>query len=274
MLEWQGRVGDAWAREWKRTDRSFADLSRQLNAAILAAAPETGKAIDLGCGAGETSIALAKARPALKVTGVDLSEDLVRVATERGAGIANLAFRQGDTAALKANTHADLLFSRHGVMFFADPAAAFTSIRRAATPGAPLVFSCFADRARNEWARVLDEAAEQSGPAATGYTPGPFGFADRDMVAALLAKAGWVDAQATPADFTYVAGAGDNPVPDAVSFFTHIGPVARELAEATPERRTILFDRLAKGLASHESEGQIKFAAAAWIWTARAGEAA
>lgn len=272
--EWQGRVGDAWAREWKRTDRSFADLTHQLNAAILAVAPDAGRAIDLGCGAGETSIALAKARPGLKVTGVDLSEDLVAVATERGAGIANLTFRLGDTAALKPATAANLFLSRHGVMFFPDPVAAFTSIRRAAAPGAPLVFSCFAERARNAWVQVLDDAAEQAPPAAAGYVPGPFGFADRDLTAGILADAGWTGAAASPVDFTYVAGAGDNPVPDAISFFTHIGPVARLLADAAPDRRLVLMDRLAKVLAAHESGGQIKFAAAAWIWTARAGEAA
>ena len=80
--EWAGRVGDVWAREWSRTDRSFANLTPHLNNAVLAAAPERGCAIDLGCGAGETSIALATARPDLDVTGVDVSEDLIEVARE------------------------------------------------------------------------------------------------------------------------------------------------------------------------------------------------
>lgn len=272
--EWQGRVGDAWAREWQRTDRSFADLTRQLNAAILTAAPQTGTAIDLGCGAGETAIALASARPGLDVTGVDLSDDLIAVARERGAGIANLSFRTGDTAKLDQTTSADLFISRHGVMFFDDPVAAFTAIRHAAAPRAALVFSCFADRSRNRWAQVLDAATDAAPPISAGYAPGPFGFVDPALTASILADAGWVGAAPQAVDFTYVAGAGDNPVDDARQFFSHIGPAARVLADASPDRRAILFDRLAKALAEHESEGQIKFPAAAWIWTARAGAAA
>lgn len=270
--EWQGTVGDVWAREWRHTDRSFTGLSRHLNAAILAAAPATGRAIDLGCGAGETSIALAAARPDLSVTGVDISPELVAVATERGAALASLDFRVGDTAALDPATAADFFLSRHGVMFFADPVAAFTAIRAAAVPGAGLVFSCFAPRALNQWVQVIDDAVGNSAPApAGGYIPGPFGFADRDFTATMLAQAGWVDAQPVTIDYAYVAGAGADPVADAVDFFSAIGPAARAIADAAPDRRPYFRDRLAKALAGHEADGQVKMRAAAWIWTARAG---
>lgn len=272
--DWQGRTGDAWAREWRRTDRSLADLKRQLTAAIHGVAPERGTAIDLGCGAGETAIALAKAQPGLTVEGIDLSEELIAVARERGAGIDNLKFRTGDTAKFKPKTPADLFISRHGVMFFPDPLTAFFTLRRAAVPGAPIVFSCFADRSLNPWVHMLDEAAEQTAPTPVGYVPGPFAFADRDWTTRMLAGAGWVDAEPMFANFSYVAGAGDNPVLDARDFFTHIGPIARTLADAPLDRQAILLDRLAKALAGHESDGQITFRAAAWIWTARAGEQA
>ena len=67
--EWSGGVGAAWAASWTQTDLSFAGLSPQLDAAILAAAPPgEARAIDLGCGAGATSIALATARPDLAST--------------------------------------------------------------------------------------------------------------------------------------------------------------------------------------------------------------
>jgi SAM-dependent methyltransferase len=272
--EWQGRVGDAWAREWRRTDRSFADLTRQLNAAILSAAPSTGRAIDLGCGAGETSIALATARPDVSVTGIDISPELVAVAAGRGTALANLDFRAGDTAALDPATSADFFLSRHGVMFFPDPVAAFTTIRAAAAPGAGIVFSCFASRALNQWVQVIDDAVENRAPLPAGYAPGPFGFADRDFTAGMLAQAGWIDASPVAVDFTYVAGDGPDPVADATDFFSHIGPAARTIADAAPDRRPYFLDRLAKALGEHETDGQIKMRAAAWIWTARAGESA
>lgn len=271
-LEWAGRVGDVWAREWQRTDRSFAGLTSHLNAAVLAVAPEKGRAIDLGCGAGETAIALASARPGVEVEGVDLSVDLIMIARQRGAGHTNLTFRVGDTAKLKPTTGADLFLSRHGVMFFDDPVAALSAIRCAAAPGARLVFSCFRDASLNPWSHLIEDS---DAPAPSpGYAPGPFGFADHDLTASILARAGWTDTEATPVDYIYIAGAGDNPVDDARLFFSHIGPAARALADATPDRRIVLFDRLDKALAAHETEGQIKFPAAAWIWTARAGDAA
>ena len=129
--EWTGRTGDVWADEWRRTDRSFAGLSPHLNAAILALASEHGKAVDLGCGAGETAIALARARPDLAVSGVDISHNLIAIARERGRGIANLDFSGGrQFLRSMAKPSIDLLVSRHGVMFFDDPGTAFARIHR------------------------------------------------------------------------------------------------------------------------------------------------
>jgi SAM-dependent methyltransferase len=270
-FDWSGVVGDVWAREWRRTDRSFAGLSPNLNAAILAAAPNTGLAIDLGCGAGETSMALATARPALAVRGVDLSEGLIAIARERASGIGNLTFQVGDTAALDPLLGATLFLSRHGVMFFDDPVAALSAIRAAAAEDGRLVFSCFRDSGLNPWSRIVD-APQTHGVMPSGeYTPGPFGFADRAMTADILARAGWVDAEPVAIDYDYIAGAGPDPVADALAFFSHIGPAARALADAPPDRRSALLARLRSVLAEHETDGQIEFPAAGWLWTARAG---
>ena len=69
---WRGSVGDVWSEEWRRTDRSFAGLARYLDATILAAAPAEGTAMDIGCGAGATSLALAEPRPDLTIVGTDI----------------------------------------------------------------------------------------------------------------------------------------------------------------------------------------------------------
>lgn len=272
--EWSGRTGDAWADEWRRTDRSFSGLAGSLNAAILAVAPETGRAIDLGCGAGDTAIALAKARPSLAVSGIDISPGLVAVAVERGAGCGNLDFRVGDTAMLPAESRADLFFSRHGVMFFVDPVAAFSRVRAAAMSGAPLVFSCFRDRSTNRWAMLGDALTGADTPPAAGYVPGPFGFADRAFVADMLGRAGWTEVRAEAVDFRYIAGAGADPVADALGLFTRIGPVARTIADRPANERPMLTERLAELLSARVHDGRIEFDAAAWIWTAKAGEVA
>jgi SAM-dependent methyltransferase len=204
-FDWTGRVGDVWAAEWRRTDRSFSDLSPRLDAAILAAAPERGRALDIGCGAGGTAMALAAWRPNLAITGIDLSPALVAIARERAAGIANLDFRVADAQSTGGET-ADLLFSRHGVMFFDDPAAGFAALRDAAVPGGRLVFSSFASREQNEWAVALDSAVGNPVPVPVGYAPGPFGLADADFTGGLLARSGWIDVVPELAEFSYVAG--------------------------------------------------------------------
>ena len=272
--EWTGRTGDVWADEWRRTDRSFGGLSERLNAAIFAAAPPTGRAVDLGCGAGETSIALAAACPDLAMTGLDISPALIAVARERGAGIANLRFDVADTAALDPATGADLLMSRHGVMFFDDPIASFTAIRAGARHGATLVFSCFRERSANSWAMLSNDLVGEPAAPPPGYVPGPFGFADHAFVTDLLARSGWKNAEAIAVDYHYVAGQGDDPVADAADFFSRIGPVARTIAEQPSDRRADLFERLKTLLSSHVAGDTVAFPAAAWIWTATNGDTA
>lgn len=269
-IEWTGTVGRTWAEEWRRTDRSFAAFTPLLDAAILAAVPpDRFRAADIGCGAGGTSLALAAARPDAEVLGIDLSAELIAAATARAQGRANLAFVVGDALDV-AERHApfDLIVSRHGVMFFADPVAAFTRLRAVASPEAHLVFSCFRDRNLNPWAEEVPAAVLGYAPPPPDVAPGPFAFADRDRVAAILREAGWRDPIATPVDYAYLAGAGDDPVMDAVAFFRRIGPVARLIREAPPEAQPALLDRLAATVSRHRHGNVVDFPAAAWIWSA------
>lgn len=267
--DWSGRVGDVWAREWVRTDRSFADLARYLDAAILDAAPAGPfTALDIGSGAGATSLALATARPDATVIGVDLSPGLVDVARQRGAHLPNLRFETGDVVEHAAALRPDLLVSRHGVMFFPDPNTAFSALRRAAAPGARLVFSCFAGIEDNPWATVVSDTPVS----ATGYAPGPFAFADPEFVRSVLSKSGWVDLQTRRVRFAYRAGEGADPVEDAFSFFSRIGPAASALRDAAHTDRPALEARLRERLAAQRQGGAVDFPSAAWLWSATAGE--
>ncbi|AXJ97111.1 MULTISPECIES: class I SAM-dependent methyltransferase [unclassified Sphingomonas] len=267
-FDWTGRVGDVWAQEWQRTDRAFAGLAPRLDAAILAAAPAGPfTALDIGCGAGATAAALAGARLDARVTGVDLSAALLDVARTRHAALPNLAFRHGDAITTAgALAPLDLAVSRHGVMFFDDPVAAFARLRQAMAPGGAVVFSCFAPVADNPWACLLAPPA----PPAPHYTPGPFAFGDPDRVAAILAAAGWAGVTPTRVAFAYRVGASDDPVADAIGFLTRIGPAARLLHDSAPADRAALLARLADRLAAQRNGSTIDFPAAAWLWTARA----
>lgn len=271
--DWTGRIGDVWADEWRRTDRSFAALTHHLNAAILAAAaPDTRTILDIGCGAGETALAIAQARPDAQVTGVDLSPNLVALAKTRAALSPNAQFICAD-ATVAAADHApvDLYASRHGVMFFHDPIAAFTAFWAAAAPGAAFVFSSFAERTANPWATETI-GGTVSDPGAP--TPGPFAFADPAHVASILAASGWYAEEPRRVAFAYRAGAGVDPVADAVDYFRRIGPAASLIRDASPDDRACHVARLTQVCENHRDGAVVDFPAAAWIWTARKPAAA
>lgn len=265
--DWAGRVGDTWADEWRRTDLSFSDMSPHLDAAILAAAPDTGNAVDIGCGAGGTAIALAAARPGLSVVGIDLSRNLVETARDRASAFPNLRFEVGDATEL-GGIAADLLFSRHGVMFFDDPVTAFAKLRHAAAADAALIFSCFRDATFNPWVIETVSAVTGASPQKPGTSPGPFAFADADHVRAILATSGWTgDAQ--PVDYRYRAGEGSDAIDEALAFFSRIGPAAAQLRELDGAARDAGRQRLRDALAARLCNDTVDFPAAAWIWSCR-----
>src|SRR6185436_7207978 len=132
--DWQDQVGRTWADNYRSTDRAFSELTPRLLERIAA---RSGDAIaDIGCGAGELSLALAAARPHARVVGVDVSPELLDVARQRGAKldqvnqVYNVRFTLADAAQWAPDGFApDLYVSRHGVMFFPDPVAAFGHLR-------------------------------------------------------------------------------------------------------------------------------------------------
>ena len=270
--EWTGKVGGSWAGEWQRTDRSFGVLTARL----LDAARGEGfaQALDVGCGAGEIAVALAAGDPSARVIGVDISQDLLSVARQRGDELPNLRFEHGDAARWDAGEgeRPDLIVSRHGVMFFDEPVAAFAHIAAQALPGARLAFSCFRERQDNGWVAEL-AGALPPGEGAPGDpdAPGPFAFGRRDRVAAILGDAGWQDIEFSAVDYPMIAGAGERgaAVDDALSYFLRIGPAARALAALDGGDRDRALAKLRAMLERHLAHGTVALPAAAWIVTAR-----
>lgn len=261
-------MGQNWAAEWERTDRSFAALTPHLLRAIAA---EPGERVaDIGCGAGELAIALAAARPSAQVTGIDISKDLIEAARIRAHGIPALALEMADASAWSHNAGpVDLFASRHGVMFFADPPAAFAHLAAIAAPEARIVFSCFRAAAENLWAAEIARLLPPSKPLLPApFAPGPFAFADPKHVRSTLK--GWRDVQFEPLDFAYVVGSGTHPVVDALSFFSRIGPAALAI-RTLPDKARASFERgLLELVQSRHVGGRVCFPAAAWLVTATA----
>ena len=269
--EWTGRVGGIWAREWERTDRSFGTLTAHL--LDPAAIGDFASALDIGCGAGEVAIALAARNPEAAITGIDISQDLLHVARERGSTFDNLTFREGDAARWTPeddSTEPDLLISRHGVMFFEDPIAAFAHLETVAAKRARLRFSCFRERVENEWVSLLQGVTPASSPPSDPLAPGPFAFGEEGRVRDILTAAGWHDVALEAYDYAMIAGEGEDALDQAVAYFQRIGPAAGAIADLTGAARDRAIEDLRAMLAEHRSDGRVALPASAWIVTARA----
>ncbi len=267
--EWQGSSGETWAAQWRRTDRSFARLTERL----LERTREFSfnDVLDVGCGAGELSLAIARGRPDVTVTGVDVSPQLVAAARERGAHLGNVRFVLCDAAewSCDSDNAPDMLVSRHGVMFFDDPPAAFGNLARQAQPGSSLMFSCFREVPQNpfftEILRLLPEPPTPADPTA----PGPFAFAEQDWVTSILRSGGWDHIAFERFDFPMIAGTGENAVDEAVTYFSLIGPAARAASEMDDDAKARFLARVRELCERHCHEGIVALAAAAWIVSAR-----
>jgi SAM-dependent methyltransferase len=271
--DWSGRSGDAWALHWRETDRALQALGAELDRTIEDAAPARPfRGLDIGSGPGSTALALAAARPDAKVIGCDLSASLVDIAQGRAAQVSNLEFRLGDAEQVAAQDGPfDLIFSRHGVMFFSDPAMAFARLRQAASASARLVFSCFQDWQANPWASQLAAAASGRAHPPPGREPSGFAFAEVEYVAGLLGTAGWTKLNHRSVEFPYVAGEGPQAARQAMAFLSSIGPASQIVNDIEDDERAAAFARMEQLIASYHQGERIAFPAAAWIWTADAG---
>ena len=269
--EWLGRTGDSWAAEWRRTDRSFTMLTERLLQRTREF--EFEWALDVGCGAGELSLAIARGQPQCKVTGVDISPQLVATARDRAADHLNVTFEIADAASWRPNEKStpDLIVSRHGVMFFANPVTAFGNLHALAAQRAGLLFSCFRawdeNPAFTEVARLLPTPVPPPDP----DVPGPFAFGDRARVEDILIRAGWSNIAFERYDFGLIVGGGDDAVEDTVRYFATIGPAARALREMDDSARNCFSDKLRELALSNLHEGIVSLPAATWIVSAHRG---
>lgn len=272
IADWNGAVGQRWAAEQANLDA----LIRPFGEAVLAAArPSPGeRVLDIGCGCGETSIALAGAvGPTGQVLGVDVSAPMLEIARQRSAGLANVSFLEADASQAKLPGGHSLLVSRFGVMFFDAPAAAFTHIGSALDPGARLAFVCWQTAAVNPWATVAARAALQAAgmpsPQADPRAPGPFAFADTDYVTGILTQAGFSDVASRPVDADMHLG---NTPAEAAQSALKVGPASRIAREAGPEAFPKLLKAVEDALAPHAAPGgAVALPGRTWVFTANWG---
>lgn len=270
--DWSGVTGDIWARRWRELDHALAGVGEALDATIREAAPPAPfRALDIGCGAGTTSLALAAARPDASILGCDLSSSLVSIAQQRAERVSCCEFIAEDAEMLARERGSfDLIISRHGVMFFDDPDRAFRSFRSAATLDGRLVFSCFQNWDANPWASEVASAAAGTRVPPPGREPGGFAFAEVDHVREILESAGWTSLEHRALTFNYIAGDGVAAIDDALAFLSDVGPASRVIQGLAGQAREDALQRMRRAIDAREVAGAVSFPAAAWIWSASA----
>ena len=268
---WNQVSGARWVAVNERLDALLSPLGTR---AMDRAAPIAGeRAIDVGCGCGQTSLQLAERVGASgSVVGIDLSAPMLARAAERAAqtGRDRITFVQADAQTQRFDPAADLVFSRFGVMFFDDPPAAFANLRAALVAEGRLAFVCWQELARNPWMgeplAVVARHVELP-PRPEPGTPGPFAFADASRVQAILAEAGFEGVEIEDVRQALSLGADPEAALDVLA--RGVGPVAGALAEATPDAREAVVRDLRELLAGRSTADGVVFEAAVWVVRAR-----
>ncbi len=270
---WNKVAGPRWVGLEGFIERRVRAVNDLLLRHSAAAAGE--RALEIGCGTGAFTVPLAEAvGDRGEVVGADISEAMLAGARKRLAesGLKNVSLVQAD-----AQTHKfepgrfDLVASRFGVMFFADPAAAFANLRAAARPGGRLCFACWGPLDENEhWLIPYRVALRHLGPPEPkpARAPGPMAFSDPDYVRAFLGTAGFAGDRDRPRDARHlclVAGGGGRAR-------LYHGPVRaphrREEARRGNRRKIRL--EIEQAFAAHAKDGGMVLPSTVLLVTARA----
>ena len=267
---WNSGATSRWVTEQARIDRLFA---RVTDAALAAAAPKRGeRVLDIGCGTGTTLLRLAEAvGPDGSVLGVDISEQQLNLAHQR---VASSGMKQARVVLDDAATHdfppagIDLAFTRFGVMFFADPPAAFANIRRGMKPGGRLALAVFRPGPENPWATASISAIRHlvAPPPLPGpEEPGQFSWGDPMRVRRILNDAGFREVALTPLNVSITLGAD---AAEAAEFAMFVGQGARLLngvPEATRAAARTAFEGFFK---EHEGPRGVSMPGGLWLVSA------
>lgn len=272
---WTEREG----RHWVAYADGYDAMSQRFGEALLEAAriEANDSVLDVGCGCGAIMIEAACRASRGSALGIDLSQPMLEVAERRARdrGTSNARFVKGDAQVYPFDTGAfDVAVSRFGVMFFADPVAAFTNLRRALRSSGRLAFVCWQDMLLNEWIALIGGALVSHVPLpdfGEPGGPGPFSLAEPQRIDDILRAAGFIDISIEPrkAPMQFPGS-----TPDDVEGFLRSMPVAEDmLAKAEPEAAERAVAAVREVLEPRFGPDGLQLEGAAWIVTANAGRA-
>jgi SAM-dependent methyltransferase len=269
---WNGAGGLRWAER-----QPVQDILLQPVADILidrAKIKAGERVLDVGCGSGSTSFAFARAVGSSgHVTGVDISAPMLSRAREVTPAGAPVEFILADaTIHSFAPDSFDLLASRFGVMFFADPALSFANMRRAMRRPGRLAFACWREPRENPFFMVPLQAVYKHVPKLPPVgpeDPGPFAFASEERVTRILKAAGFSSVAMEPCKLALDVAVGRG-LDAAVEGGLQIGPAARALADQPRDVVAAASKSVGEALAAYAKGEMVPLDASIWIVTAQA----
>lgn len=273
--DWAGEMGAKWLANLERFEGMIAPIGEAL---LKQADFKPGeRVLDIGCGGGGTTIAIAEAvAPSGEVLGIDISPDLTTASTQRArdAGVSNIRFICADAATIQlSDAPFDRLFSRFGSMFFAEPHKAFANLHSLLRPGARIDLAVWGPPRDNLWMMEMMGVVRRyvEIPLAIPRAPGPFAFEDIDYLNEILASGGFSRVSIIPYQGLQPIGGVNVEPQDAVSFVLSSMAVGRALDEQGADVRAAAEADLVKLFMSHYvAEQGVMMQGKAWLVSATA----
>jgi ubiquinone/menaquinone biosynthesis C-methylase UbiE len=269
---WNGPGGQHWTDRQQTQDILLAPVSDIL---IDRAKPKAGERIvDVGCGCGATTTAFAqKVGPSGHVLGIDISAPMLARARQNAPAEMPVDFALADATVYPFDPASfDLMVSRFGVMFFAQPAVSFANMRRALRPSGRLTLACWREPRDNPWLMLPLQAAYQHVPKLPQLgpeDPGPFAFASEQRVQRILSEAGFSAIELERRDLSLDVAIGRG-LDAALETALEIGPASRALEGQPPDLRAAAANSIREALAPFAKGQAVPLPASIWIATASA----
>ena len=261
---WNGTMGETWVETQAFIDGMLRPLEELIVDTVSSLSPQN--VLDIGCGNGTTTLAIARAiAPTGQCTGSDLSAPMIEHARSRALSSEfTTEFICADAGDYPfGDVKFDVFTSRFGVMFFADPSAAFTNLRSAAAPSAKLTLLVWGAPDKNDFLTAAQHAAAPflpEPPAREPTLPGPFALAEPDHVHEILAMSGWVEAYLHPVDLQCTFSSNDLDL-----FLTKLAPIGQDIDALDEDVRAAIAQAVRSAYEQYIYGTEVRFTASCWL---------